>query len=325
MNKEELLQQIKDFASQGLINKEEIISIFDDTAPIQKTQLYRRNLSISNILYFIGAAIVFIGISVLIGQNWGVLNTVARITVTFGSGIAAYCVGVLFSRYEKLILVGDAFYFISALVTPIGLHVIFDTVGFNIGSNGTQSLISGMLFAMYIYSFILFKRHIFTIFSVIFGTWLFFSFTNLLVLTNPYFMGWKFVEYRVLLTGLSYMLLGYYFSQNKKFVLAGTLNGFGVMCFLGAALALGGWSPKQSVFWELFFPALVFGVIFLSIYVKSRAFLIFGSIYLMGYILKITAEYFSRGLGWPLALVLAGFSLIAIGYFTFYLNKKYLT
>ena len=66
------------------------------------------------------------------------------------------------------------------------------------------------------------------------------------------------------------------------------------------------------------------GIIFLSIYVKNKAFLVFGSMFLMGYILKITSEYFAQSLGWPLALVIAGLALIATGYFSFYLNKKYL-
>ena len=96
------------------------------------------------------------------------------------------------------------------------------------------------------------------------------------------------------------------------------------MGFLGAALALGGWSPQQNIFWELIFPGLVFGIIFLSVYLKNKSFLVFGALYLMAYIIKITSEYFSQSLGWPLALVLAGFMLMGIGYFAFYLNQKYI-
>jgi hypothetical protein len=43
----------------------------------------------------------------------------------------------------------------------------------------------------------------------------------------------------------------------------------------------------------------------------------------MGYILKITGEYFADSLSWPVALMVAGFALIGVGYFTFYLRKKY--
>ena len=69
---------------------------------------------------------------------------------------------------------------------------------------------------------------------------------------------------------------------------------------------------------------LNFGVLFLSVALKSRAMLVIGSLYLMGYILKITAEYFSDSLGWPISLVIAGFALIAVGYGTFRINQKYI-
>jgi ABC-type branched-subunit amino acid transport system permease subunit len=73
------------------------------------------------------------------------------------------------------------------------------------------------------------------------------------------------------------------------------------------------------------YPLLVFGVIFLSVYVKSKAFLVFGTIFLIAYILKLTSEYFSSGLGWPLALVLAGLAIMAVGYYAVRINKRYLT
>ena len=78
------------------------------------------------------------------------------------------------------------------------------------------------------------------------------------------------------------------------------------------------------MFWELIYPGLVFGTLFLSVHVKSKAFLTWGTLFLMAYLLKITSEYFSSGLGWPLALVLAGLMLIGTGYMSFSLKKKYM-
>ncbi len=102
--------------------------------------------------------------------------------------------------------------------------------------------------------------------------------------------------------------------------MAGWLYGVGALDFLGASLALGGWSPDQNMFWELIFPGLAFGGIFLSTYLKSRVILVICSLYVMAYILKLTAEYFSESIGWAFALVLLGFVLI--GYGAFYVNKK---
>ena len=87
---------------------------------------------------------------------------------------------------------------------------------------------------------------------------------------------------------------------------------------------LGGWSPDASVLWELLFPGLVFGMMFLSVHLRAKSFLVFGAIFLMIYILQITGEYFQEGLGWPLALALARLALIGVGYMAVYVNNKYL-
>ena len=56
----------------------------------------------------------------------------------------------------------------------------------------------------------------------------------------------------------------------------------------------------------------------------QSSYLLFGTLFLMLYILKITAEYFSDSLGWAFSLVIAGFGLILIGYIAFEIHKKYL-
>ena len=65
-------------------------------------------------------------------------------------------------------------------------------------------------------------------------------------------------------------------------------------------------------------PVLMIVLIAVSIYLP-------GLMYLMFYILKITYEYFTSGFGWALSLIIVGFALIGIGYFAFYLNKKYIS
>ncbi len=285
MKKEELLQQVEDSVGKGLITKDELVDAYNAGAKIKKDVLSIHRLGVSEILYFIGGAIVFIGISILIWQNWKQLNIFTKILATLGSGIAAYFVGVLFSRYEKLDMVGQAFYFISALVMPLGLYVVFDHVGLDWGSY-TQTLISGILFSTYLLSYFVFRKDVFIIFNVIFGTWLFFSFTNLLLGNKPILHDFKLTEYRVLIVGLSYMLLGHYFSQNEKKTLAGILCGFGVFGFLAAALALGGWSPKQNVFWELSFPGHCFWNNIFEHLSKKQIFLNFWNYILDGLHLK---------------------------------------
>lgn len=324
MTKKEILQHVHELAAIGHVTKDELMTAYHEGIETDGGTPHEK-IGMAEILYYIGGFIIFLGICILVWQNWNTLNAITKILATFGSGIAAYFVGFLFTRSEKTEKVGMVFYFISALVTPVGLFVIFDNAGYDETSFGSQMLISGMMFAMQIMSYFAFRKNIFILFSIIFGTWLFFSVTSFLVRGNPYFTDLDFYEYRILFTGLAYMLLGYFFSQNKEESLSDALYGFGILGFLGAALSLGGYKPEQNMFWELIFPGLVFGALFLSVYLKKRSLLIFGTIFLMVFILKITAEYFKTGLGWPLSLVIAGLMLIAVGYLSFYLKKKYIS
>ncbi|MFH1903772.1 MAG: hypothetical protein ABIK20_06980 [Candidatus Omnitrophota bacterium] len=325
MDKKELLSQVQNLAAQRLLTKDEVTAAFDAGEKDSGAEVKAiHQKGISHILYYVGGAIVFLGISVLVGQHWSVLSNITKILCTLGSGVAAYIAAVFLSRDERLEIVSGAFYFISVLVMPLGFYVTFRAAGLDVGSYGIQSVVSAILLVTFILSYLAARKTVFTIFNIIFGTWLFFSFASFLVGGNPSF-NWQFPVYLVLCAGLVYILLGYYFTGTPHRALTNTLYGFGVFGFLGAALALGNWNPHQNIFWELVFPGLVFGVMFLSVYLKSATFLTFGSLYLMGYILKITSEYFAHSLGWPLALVLTGFGLIAIGYLHFNLKKKYLS
>lgn len=321
--KEEVLQYIKDLAAQKVITKDEMNAAYDEASGVKADVALTQKLGIAEILYYIGGAIVFLGISILIWQNWSTLSIVTKILATLGSGIAAYFVGLIFSKNEKTETVGSAFYLISALVMPIGLYVVFDSAGLNVASHGTQSLISGILLGTYLLSYFVFRKNVLLLFSILFATWFYYVFVAYLFGRSPEWL--KNFEYLTLASGLGYILLGYSFSKNERASLSGFLYSFGILGFLGAAFALGGWEPSQNIFWELIFPGLVFATLFISVHLKSKAFLTFGTLYLMAYILKITTEYFTGGLGWPLALVIAGLMLIAVGYLSFYLKNKYIS
>lgn len=319
--KEEVLQSIRELSAKGSIKKDDILAAFEAGLPedIRTT----KKIGIAEILYYIGGAIVFFGIAIFITQNWRSLSSASRIISTLGSGVAAYFSALFFSLKKKTENISLAFFLISALVMPIGLFVVFYEAGYKMSTHGMQSIISFILFTVFLSSLTLFRKSIFIVFSVIFGSWMFFAITNFLIGGAPG-LGQDFFYYRILAVGLSYILLGYYFSKNKREAMSGSLYGFGVFGFLGAALMLGGWKPEQKMFWELVFPGLIFAVLFLSVYLKSRSFLTFGTLYLMVYIIKITTEYFSGSLGWPLSLVIIGFLLIASGYLFVYIKNNFI-
>lgn len=327
MDKQQLLAEISEAIASGQITRDELNqlggSVQEGTTADQ--DVFRRHVGVADVLYYVGGIIVFIGIAILVEQNWETLNTLGRILVTLGSAIAAYLVGLFFINNENTAVVGQVFYFLSGLLMPIGLGVVFYEAGMDTGSYSTHSIIAAILLMIAVASYYLLKKHVFSLFIILYATWLFYAFTSFLAGPNPYFDDWKFFAYRTLVVGFSYILLGYYFSKTIASTLTPSLYGFGMLGFLGSALALTGWSPEQNPFWEILFPGIAFAVMFLSVHLKTKSFLLLGAGFLMIYILKITSEYFAKGLGWPTALVVAGLLLIAVGYYSLRIKNRYLS
>ena len=324
--KQQSIEYVKSLGASKSISRQELLAAYDSGSGITPSyeKNHSNNIGIAEILYYIGGAIVFLGIIILVSEHWPELSFPARLLITLGGSIASYIVGVLFGTEQKFEGPSNAFFLISALVMPTGLYVVFQNAGYNIGDSSTESLISGILFAVFMASYTVYRREIFALFSIIFGTLLFYTYTNYLVGQNVYFDSASFFEYRTLLSGFCYLLLGYAFKNGKLGRLTGTLFGFGVLGFLGSALALGGFQPNQNAFWELVYPLLVFGFLYTSVFLKSKSLLTFSTIFLMAYILKLTSEYFSQGFGWPVALVIAGLAMIGVGYLSVSLNRKFI-
>lgn len=324
MDKNTLLESITAASKDNIITKDEILNAYDRGQGVKKDTALTRHLNIAEILYYIGGLIVFSGIVILVYQHWSELNTFSRISITLGSAIISYITAVIFTKYEKYEPLSHVFFLISALLSPIGMSIFIYEMKISISFIATQLAISSILLTLYLSSYYIFRKVLFIILNIIFGTWLFFSFTEWVLNGSPAVSMFHLTEYRFLLTGLSYISLGYFFSERDERSLSSPLYSFGVIALLGATFALGGYSPNQNSLWELLFPLVNFAVIYLSVYLKSKSFLTFGTIFLMAYIGKITTEYFANSLGWPLSLVIAGLAIIAIAFISINLNKKYL-
>ncbi len=325
--KQEALAYIQSLGQSGTVTRSELIAAYEvgsGPMPTVDLSVTGHKVGITEVLYFIGGGIVLLGIAILLAQNWTTLTFATKLLATLGAAIAAYIVGLLLIREERTESIGTAFHLIAALLFPVGFFVVLDNAGVDVGGMGVQSVMAAVLLLGYLASAYLLRNGIFSFFAVVYGTWLFFSFTSYLVGSAPLWDGTEFYEYRILASGMAYLALGYHFSSRDESSLSGFLYGFGILGFLGAALALGGWDPSQNVFWELVFPLLAFGTLFASTYLKSRALLVFGTLFLMGYIIKITSEYFSSGLGWPTALVIAGLGMMAVGYLSISIRNKYM-
>lgn len=277
-----------------------------------------------SILYFIGGGIVFMGIAFWIGQEWDHFGSVAKILCTLGISIGFFVSAVLLNSSTEHSVLSGVFFLISALLMPLGLGVTYHELGLNVNSFMLGTQITGILSAVFITSYFLFKRNLLLFIAFIFTSYLILILTDWMISDSFLVDDFDFNLYRLFFLGLAWMFLGYAFEDTEREPLSRYLYSFGAMAVLSTGLALGNWEPNQNVFWELIYPGLALGIVFLSTVVKSRAFLIFGSLGFGAYLCKITAEYFSDSLGWPLALILMGSALIGIAFGAVKIRKRYI-
>jgi hypothetical protein len=335
MDKNQLLAEIKNAAASGAITKDEVLNALAGTGSASNvtsvltqkdSEKTRLRVSVSEVIQYIGGGIVFFGIAILVANNWSSLNEVTKIIATLGSALVALGIGQVLHRREKTAKLGIAFLLISLLLIPLGVYIALDAFGIKFTSYAQTISYEIALAAIYAICYLTISKKLYIVPLTAFLTSVFFSATNYLMsplLGDSYL---RFYEYRFLVVGISYVLLGRYFTSLSRQTFPALFYFFGSIMILGASLALGSWRPidPQSIFWEIFYPLLVFGGIFFGIYVRQTKMLILAAIFLMIYILKITGEYFSSGLGWPLALVLAGLLMIAVGYLSVYINRRYI-
>lgn len=324
MTKDEILAQVTKLSSQGTLAKQEVVDAWNlGRETTRRDQFELTNLSIAEILYYIGGLIVILGLSVFFSQQWDVLTSVMRIVVTLGFSVLAFVAGVVLQKSNRSDKVYVPFYLIASVLLPLGMYVALYEQGVNLADPWIHVGVTLALTVYAVVAYLAFRSLLFLLFSIIFGTALYVTLTNQLLPANTYGRiedNWNM--YRGIILGISYVLLGYTFKSLQAKVFTPLLYFFGTGFFLGAAFSLGLMPGWQGTVWEIGFAGLVMGVIFLSMYLKSRIFLYIGALYLMAYVVSITSRYFADSLGWALSLVIIGFALIGIGYGTYRLQKK---
>jgi len=214
---------------------------------------------------------------------------------------------------------GPVFHVIGGLLIPGGILVTLDTLNMVSDWSVTNSFIC--IFAFYLILNFVHKHAVLTLFAIASGTVAVYLFA--LSALDPVLNRQDtdiMLQYLTMMMGASYFLLARAFRQNWNQKLIGALHFFGVTGFLGAAFI----RALDSGFWELLYFLIVFGGLFLSVYLKSRIVLVMSTIFLIIHVSYITSEYFANSLGWPLALVILGLIFIGLGYASITINNKYI-
>ena len=289
--------------------------------PQNHTQVANGNIKIWEIFYYLGIGVVFVGIVLLVFNNWASLNTTTRVIVTLGSGIGASLIGILLRHDKNLNPLVNSLLFVSGILTPVGLIILFESVGIASNKNLYQTII--YMVCLSFFSLLAWKFHLrlLSFFIVAFASLLFYTVSELITQEWGYKDHVFYPSSMGFIIGVSYLLLAYHFSKGVYHYLATYLNIVGINSILAFAHILA-WEYRANLIWEIPVTLATLALIFISTSIKNRIFLVFGALYFLNSIIRITSTYFPEGYSWPIALIFIGLTLTIVGYIVFHLKNK---
>ena len=321
---EKLLELVTSNAARGQLLLSDLEAAFrrgvesqnDNGAAPKTASVLKLSLVASNI----GALILFGGIGVLISEHWEAFGSIARIVVTFGFGLIALTAANALALDKTLHRFATIFFLMSGVLIPSGLAVALHEAGFTFDSK-EQSLIAAGVCALYYTQSIITRARTPIVLAILHGTWFYFAFTDCVFHPSQANV-LDFHCYRAVIAGGAYLTSAYLLTKRGMRDAAQVFNFFGPPLLLGATMTLSRWMPNQNGFWEFVGFALSAGMLPLAIPLQSRGCVIWGAIFLLGFIGKFTTEYFSHSMGWPLALVMVGGAVVALSAASAYASKE---
>jgi len=323
MNKEELLQELWGKINSGDISKEEIAGLLKNTEPTTKEILATKkasHLPVTKMLYAIGAVIVLVGIIFFIAQIWDDIGSFGRILLTLGLGIVFVFLGADLVRKQADNLIGQIFHVIGGLLIPGGYFVLIEELNISTRTPWPFTFVFGKIFLVYLVLTIIQKVPILTFFTIANGTAFVYFLVFSIIDGIPYIDDEIISVYLTMIVGVSYFFLSRAFQNTWNSKLNRALYLFGSIFVFGAAFS----RVFDSELWQFLYFLVIFGGLYLSIYLKSQIILVMSTIFLIAHISYITSEYFADSLGWPISLVILGFIFIGLGYASVNINKKYI-
>lgn len=316
MDKTQILELIDQKIKEGVLSREDIHKVINHD--FKDDSNHTKNLT--NIFYVIGGIIVVIGVIILLAQNWTEIGFVGRVLSTLGISIVSYVIAYVMTDKIHRIL-SQVFFTISGILAPIGIVILYREFGLVFNSLA-QTCTALAFFVLFYIAYRYSRRNILILWNAVWVTWFYVSLLNYLFIMSD-----SIIKIGASVLGVSYLLITYYLQNNRPILdnaeskerhrVENILYGTGLLMILIPSLA-------SSGIFDFIMLLLIFGGFYLSIFVRSRLSLIVSACILVAYILKITSKYFVNSTGWSVALILVGFFVIAIGYGTVYLSKKYI-
>jgi hypothetical protein len=305
-SKEQALNRIAELAREHGLTRDEVVG----AVAVAETVADSQSSKLTRLFGYLGGIFVLAGLGVFIEMQWDSMNSMARIIVTLGSGVAAFAMALVAVNDQRFEKASTPLFLIAALMQPIGILVAIDE--FSTGGDERHAflLTSGVLLIQQLLVFFKTKRSVLLFMALLFGSAFDGTALDLLGLDEDLIF---------FTLGLSVLLVSYAIDRTRH----AAITPF--WYFAGATAMLAGlFSLVEDSVVEILFLGAACGVVFLSTWAKSRSLLVVGTIAILGYVGYYTSEHFTDVVGWPIALILFGLMLIGLSAVAFRIDRKYI-
>ena len=305
-SKEEALKQIVDLARAHGLTAAEVLA----ELPASGDASDSKSSVLTRLLGYLGGVFVLAGLGVFIEMQWEEMNSIARITVTLGSGIAAFVMAFVAVGDERFEEAATPLFLLAALMQPTGILVAIDE--FSTGGDERHAflLTASVLLVQQGLAFLKTRRTVLLFMTLFFGLWLWGTAMDLLDMDEDLI----FVT-----LGLAALMVTYAIDRTPHAAITPFWYFVSSTAMLSELFSL----LQHSVV-EILFLGAACGVVFLSTWVKSRTLLFVGTVAILAYVGYYTAEHFSDVVGWPIALMLFGLLLRGLSAAAVRINRKYI-
>lgn len=265
---------------------------------------------VSKLFAYLGGIFILAGLVVFAGMYWDEMGRAARVVITLGAGFVAYLVGLTMltdARYERA---ATPLFLIAALLEPTGLFVMMIEYGHGGDSQLAVMFVCTVMVIQQGLTFLARPRA-----SLLFAT-LFFAGVGLATTLD-----WLGLDkgYNATVIGFALLCVTYAAGRSRHAAITPFWYFTGSAVFFGGMFDLLLDGPLSVLLL-----AVCSFMIYVSTIARSRALLFTGTLATLSYIGYYTHRYFAHSLGWPVALIVLGFVLIALGGLAVRLNRKYM-
>jgi hypothetical protein len=265
---------------------------------------------IVRVLGYLGGTFVFAGIAALIALQWDAMNSAARVVITLGSGLAAFGLATLASRDARFETAVPPLFLVAAALEPTGMLVAFNEFGSGGDARWAALITAGVVAAQFAAIFGVLRQSMLLFLAVFFAALFWWTAFDLIGIDDSGI---------ALVLGLSLLLAAIGTDRTPHSVITPSWYLFGAAFFLYGLFDLVKQTPA-----EILFIVAASGFVYLSAVIHSRTLLLVATAAILGYTGWFTGQHFADSLGWPLALVLFGLSMIGLSALAFRIDRQYI-